>query len=365
MTTPSGNTSICLALLVTEGTRSLERALESVRPVIDCFVVLDLSAGDVSGRVHEVLGDLPGEVFRLPGPDDPMSRSALVAAAQGAADWLLVLDEDMTLALAGGGLEALDRLDADAARVVLEDGPYRDRVPCLLRGTHDWLSGGSAHDRLLRGQVVAVADLDGVRVVRQSTDGERRTRLSRDLRLLNADLARDPTSARTLFHLAQTLGDLGAHAEAAGYYRRRLRFGGLVEELFHCHYQLGLLMEAVSPEESADELLAAFDTLPARAEPLYHLARQNRLRARHRVALGFARQACALALPDDGLRVEPWIYQCGARFELADAAWRAGDERLAAEIAAELLGADPDHLRLPAEYRSHLELIAPRPAVAS
>lgn len=365
MTTPSGGTSICLALLVAQGTRAVERALESVRPVIDCFVVLDVSGGDVSGQVQRVLGDLPGEFLRPPGPDDTMGRSALVAAAQGAADWLLVLDDDMALVLDDGGLQALDHLDADAARVVLEDGPYRDRVPCLLRGIPDWSYGGSAHERLVCRQVFTAADLDGVRIVRHGTAGERRARLSRDLRRLNGDLAREPASARTLFYLAQTLRELGAHEEAAGYYRRRLRFGGVLEELFHCHYQLGLLLEAVSPEESADELLAAFDSLPERAEPLYHLARQNRLRGRHQVARGFARQACALALPDDGSRVEPWIYQCGARFELADAAWRTGDERLAAKIASELLAGDPDRVRLPAEYRSHLELIAPQPAVAS
>ena len=85
--------------------------------------------------------------------------------------------------------------------------------------------------------------------------------------------------------------------------------------------------------------LAAYQSRPRRAEPLYQLARFHRERREFALALLFARQAAAIPRPADLLFVDDEVYRWRCLDELSVAAsWtgamaegRVAIERLAAE----------------------------------
>ena len=171
--------------------------------------------------------------------------------------------------------------------------------------------------------------------------------------LATAILAETPDDPRTLFYLAQTQRDRGEPEAARQLYRRRAELGGWDEEVFYSRYQQALMEDALGLPEATETLQQAWDIRPVRAEPLYQLARINRLRRRHHLAWIFATLAAATPRPEDVLFVENWVYHWAARFERADAAWRIGEHELSAELCVELLNEG----HLPDDHREHLEFV--------
>ena len=145
----------------------------------------------------------------------------------------------------------------------------------------------------------------------------------------------------------------GATEAALELYRRRAAVDGWDEETFYALYQAALMEDRLGRPEATETLQEAWNLRPTRAEPLYQLARINRLRRRFHLSWIFASLAVSVPRPDDLLFVEDWVYRWAARFEFADAAWRIGENERAARTARELLrdGA------LPEDHREHLELI--------
>ena len=83
----------------------------------------------------------------------------------------------------------------------------------------------------------------------------------------------DPSDARSVFYLAQTLRELGRWEEAVYWYLRRTEMAGWDEETYYAHYQLGcLLCEHVGIDSGAAALLDAYRLRPTRNEALRVLA---------------------------------------------------------------------------------------------
>ena len=157
----------------------------------------------------------------------------------------------------------------------------------------------------------------------------------------------------SVFYLAQTHRDLGNNERSLDLYRQRVELGGWDEEVFWSHYQAGIVEDRMGWESATDTLAAAWDRRPTRAEPVYHLARINRLRRRHHLSWVWANVAASIPRPEDTLFVEEWVYRWAAPFELADAAWRIGHPELALSKAKELLQVDD----LPQDHREHVEMV--------
>lgn len=350
-----GNPTVCLAMMVRDEVPSLTRGLPSILPLIDSWRVLDTGSTDGTPELlQRMLGHLPGHVQVSPWQDFGTNRTELVQWSRGAADWLLLLDADMTVEAEPTFKEALASHDSDVGLVDVV-GSLRYRMPYLVRGDKDLHYVGRTHEYLDGTPAPSRAPFDGLRIHHHGDGSSRPVKFERDLTLLQADLADDPTSPRTLFYLAQTYRDLGRVDEAVDHYRRRLTVGGWEEEGCVAACQLGLLEERRGRDEAAvDAFEHAWDLRPSRAEPLYHLARIARRRRRHSLAWLIASAAVAIPYPhDDLLFVDEWIYRWGAGFELADAAWRTGELDVARRLCAQLL----DVADLPPEHRRHVDLI--------
>lgn len=328
----------------------IERLLDSTLPWIDSWCIIDTgSTDDTRALIESALATVPGELRASEWVDFGHNRSELVEWAADGADWILLLDADMTIEADGDLIDQLARFTADAALVPV-DGGVLYRMPYLVRGGRPWHYEGRTHEHLSSTEPYRTEWFDGLRITHLADGSSHEVKLERDLELLGLDLLDAPESTRTVFYLAQTYRDAGERELALQHYRRRASMGGWAEEMFWSLYQAALLEEALELPTATDALLTAWDARPERAEPLYRLARRHRLLRRHHAAWLFSSAAAALEQPADTLFVDAEVYRWAAAFERADAGWRLGHHDLAISEVDRLLALDG----IPADHREHL-----------
>jgi glycosyltransferase involved in cell wall biosynthesis len=260
--------TIGLAMIVRDGGPIFRRCLESAKPFIDTWTIID--TGSIDGTpavVGEILGELPGTLKHSEWVGFGHNRSELMALAKGTADYLLLLDADMILHYEG---DQLPELTSDVYNGTIRSSMNYE-LPLLVKGDRNWRYEGVAHSYLASDRGWDGETLQGLWIEDHShTTVEK---LRRDLDLLAAEHARNPLDARTAFYLAQTYYDLDMFPEAIAMYRYRANLDGWDEENFFARYRLGVLLgEHVDFLESARELLAAWQMRPSRVEPLRVLA---------------------------------------------------------------------------------------------
>jgi predicted GH43/DUF377 family glycosyl hydrolase/tetratricopeptide (TPR) repeat protein len=325
--------SIALCMIVRDEAAVIERCVRSVMPLIDAWVICDTGSEDGTPELIErMLGELPGRLHHRRWRDFGHNRSELMALAAGSADYLLLLDADMTLDWRG----SLPPLTADAY-LLRHDGEPAYRVPRLVRGDRRWWFEGSTHEHLAGEGEWSQEVLESLVVQHYGDGGHRAEKLERDAALLERDLERAPDNARTVFYLAQTLRDLGEDERAIELYERRAGLGGWDQECFYAAYQAGSLLARRDDDRAVATLLGAWQLRPQRAEALHELARFCRFRGWREAGYLFAGRGAALPCPDDALFVHRWVYEWGMRFELALAAYWVADFQQALALCDELL----------------------------
>lgn len=320
--------TICLSMIVRNESHVVTEALDSVLDLLDTWSIVDTGSTDETvdliGR-YFARHDLPGELHQRPWVDFGHNRTEALELACGLADYLLVLDADDLLV----GRPDLSDLWADAYE--LRYGP--DFVywrPQLFRSDRAWAYEGAVHEAAVcRDGPVRVERLGGDYhlVSRRLGDRNRRGDKHRlDRALLEEAVAQDPTDARSLFYLAQTLYDAGELAEAHDRYGERIDLGGWEEEVAYAALQRGRCLERLGRDDDAVlEYLDAWERRPTRAEPLCELARFHRERSRWPLAHLYAERAATIDFPDrDQLFVAADVYDWRALDELAVSAYYVG-----------------------------------------
>lgn len=318
--------SVVLAMIVRDEAAVIERCLDSVRPVIDGWVIVDTgSLDDTPARIESTLRGIPGRLEHRPWVDFGHNRSELMDLARGEGTHLLLLDADMTLRVEG----ELPPLTADA-HLLRHDGDPAYWIPRLVRSDREWRYEGATHEHLATPGDHTQERLACWVVEHHADGGSRADKFTRDRDLLQAELARRPDDPRTTFYLAQTLRDLGDREGALELYRRRVALGGWVEEVFYSRLQEGLLLADHDWDAAVEALLDAWHLRPGRAEPLLHLARGHAARGRYAAARHFAELGLPIPEPtEDLLFVHPEAYRWALRFERAIAAYHCGDPTVA------------------------------------
>lgn len=320
-------------MIVRDEAAVIERCLDSVRPIIDTWTICDTGSVDATPElIQRALAEVPGTLHHRRWRDFGANRTELAELSRGTADYLLLIDADMTLVRNG----PLPELSADAY-LVRHLGALEYVVPRLVRGDRRWWFEGATHEHLATEGPYTQEALDALAIEHHGDGSSRGEKFERDVRLLEAAISRDPADVRATFYLAQTLREGGEEDRAIELYRRRVELGGWDEEVFYAAFQLGALVGHGDPDAAIALLLDAHERRPQRAEPLQELARLSRLRGRYRAAHLFARRAAELELPGDLLFVHRDVYEWGARFEQAVAAYWIGEHEEALAVNDALL----------------------------
>ncbi|MBT2544928.1 glycosyltransferase [Streptomyces sp. ISL-44] len=338
--------TVCLNMIVKDEAPVIRRCLESVRPLIDSWVILDTGSTDgTQDVIREVLGDLPGALHESPfnGFDASRSEAIDLAMARGDADYLLFIDADDLMEVEPGF--RMQSLTHDAYRVALHDGPIIHWRPALVSTRLPWRYVGILHEYIECGKPYSLGTLTGANILsvgggaRLREDGQRKKYL-RDAELLQQGLVKEPDNSRYVFYLAQSWRDAGEPEKSLEAYDRRAAMGGFAEEVFCAQlYAARLAVNLGRPQtEVIDRFLRAHECRPSRAEALGDLARLCRVNGRRwPLAYMFARQAVAIPYPQDILFVEFDWYDWRALDELAVAAYWVGEYEESARCAERLL----------------------------
>ncbi|MET0258480.1 MAG: FkbM family methyltransferase [Methylobacterium sp.] len=339
--TPSGQ-SICLCMIVKNEAHVIRRCLDSVRPLIDRWLVVDTGSTDgTQALVRDHYPDIPGELVERPWQDFAHNRSEALALARSRADYTLIIDADDVFDVPTEF--TLPDLEADSYVVGIRDANIEYQRTQLVRNTLPWRYAGVLHEYLVCEGSRTVGHLP-VTMVRNHDGARRRDpeTYRRDAALLERALATETDPflvSRYTFYLAQSYRDCGAHEQAVRRYLERAELGYWDQEIFVSLYQAAKLMTVLSRphEEILRTYARATEACPSRVEATHGAARLCRLADDFGRAAALAEPALGREAPAGGLFVETWIYAYGLEDEFAISAYWSGRYREAAEAAARVL----------------------------
>ncbi|HEX3466222.1 MAG TPA: glycosyltransferase [Candidatus Elarobacter sp.] len=333
--------TICLCMIVRDESTIVARALASVRPIVDYWVICD--TGSTDGTPDEVLramDGIPGELHRVPWVNFGRNREESLRLARGKADYLLILDADM---IANVHAPFKHELTADSYDIRYE-GSVDYGQPMLLANRHDWRYEGVTHEYVYAPTASPSLPFTALTYTHLADGANRSDKFPRDIALLSAEVERDPSNARNVFYLAQSYKDVGRHADALAWYEKRVAMGGWDEECWYARYMAAAMRANLGHDERDVRiaLLDAFAERPWRLEPLYQLVKS--LREREAFELAYAHAAVAhgeIPYPArDRLFIERDVYEVLLRLEYGIAAFATSRFAEAVEAFDRVLEAD-------------------------
>lgn len=348
---------ICLNMIVKDEHRVICRCLESVKPLITDWVIVDTGSSDNTKELicdYMAKNNIPGELHERPWINFAHNRNEALELAKGKADYILIIDADEVLAYEKEF--QLPPLDKDFYYIMTKYGGTNYMRVQLVKDSLDWKWEGVVHEAIdckdakTSGQLLHVYNdvhTDGAR----STDPRK---YYKDAALLEAALEKDPFNRRNMFYLAQSYRDAGEKEKSIEAYKKRVNMGGWDQEIYYSLLQIAKLQEDLNYPPEA--VIAAYHNAhyyrPSRTEPLYYLASYyRRTMSDCKTAYKIASKGYRMAPSSDVLFVENWIDDYGMVMELSIAAYWV-DEFVEADIASRLLLAKPD---LPGCIRETLE----------
>lgn len=349
---------IGLMMIVKNEAHVIRTCLESMRPLIDWWVIADTGSTDgTQDVVCEVLAGIPGDVVDRPWVDFGRNRQDVLDMARtsphrrpGDYAWWIDADEHVE-DVPVQRLDHLGPLTEAGYTVTVEYAGTRYHRLALIALDQPWRWVGPIHEYLelpgaRSGHLPAptiVVEHTGARSLDPDT-------YRKDAALIERALLDDPGNPRLQFYLAQSWKDAGEPTRALAAYRTRIANpNGWDAEVWYSMLQSAVMHERLGHEPATivDTYLAAFQLDPGRAEPLVELARFERQRNRFESALLFARPATRLPPPPaSALFVDTSCYTWRAWDELAISSYwtaRYSDGVLAATRA---LAHRPDDERL-------------------
>ncbi len=307
---------LILNMIVKNESRIIERLLTTVAPIIDGYVICDTgSTDDTPMKITEFMASrgISGEVFVEPFRNFGYNRSkALTRAGElFPGEYALLLDADMKLVI---GPKFTKNLFTEAGYLLLQGSPnfeyYNTRIVKLGIGvkcvcpTHEYYDfpANTSHNTRLPRDFLRIDDIgDG---------GCKADKFTRDIRLLEEGLKEEPANGRYHFYIANSYRDLGQHAEAIEWYKKRVALGGWHEEVWNSLYEMGKCQLAIGKQaEGVYTLLDAYNYHSARAEPLHEIVMHFRLRGKNMAAQMICDTAKAIPYPkNDVLFIKRDIY---------------------------------------------------------
>jgi hypothetical protein len=312
---------LTLSMIVKDEEKTLARTLESVRPFLDRWVILDTGSTDGTRElIHRTLAGVPGQLHEAPFVDFSTTRNHALDLAGEATEFILWLDADDELT---GGPALRSFLEGERARTEPDREAYYVRVEMgvrfdsarLVRARSGWRFRGVVHEVLGHPARQPPTQRVPDTLIRHTPSGDSaersRRRWARDATLLEAAVAHDPTEGRSAFYLALTYFWLGRLDEAEAAFRRRIALGGWAEEVYESKAALARVAEARGapwPEIEA-RWLDAHAFAPQRAEPLHAVALHYDALGQHALTFLFARRGFEIPLPvNDVLFVDEDTY---------------------------------------------------------
>jgi glycosyltransferase involved in cell wall biosynthesis len=317
--------TICLNMIVKGESRVIQRALASVKHLIDYWVIVDTGSTDgTQDLIRDFLHDIPGELHERPWVDFAHNRNEALAFAKNKADYLLFIDADERLIFKD--CFVMQSLDKDCYFVTYRHGDCDSHRVLLINQHIPWRWEGILHEELKTSQAKSSAFLQDVVNISMTEYGFRSRDLNKylkDAELLEKVLKEDPENARYVFHLAGSYEVSKRYDLALKNYEKRAAMGGYHLEVYYSLYRIAWIQEKIGeqPQVFINSYCKAYQYLRSRAEPLFCLADHFIQEKFYLVGYLILKFALCIPLPNDAYFVQTWIYEHGLLAKFAECAY--------------------------------------------
>lgn len=218
--------TVCLNMIVKDESPVIKRCLESTKPYIDYWVIVDTGSTDgTQAIIKEMLKDIPGELYERPWVNFGHNRDEALQLAKGKADYLMFIDADEYL---------VPDLAFHFPKLTYDVYLFRNYYEGIsftrfhLAKSHPSLRWeGVIHEYLVTPEQSTFAILAGLSNF-STTEGARSrdpAKFLKDAMTLENELKKDPNNPRHVFYLAQSYRCFGNKEEALKNYLRRAEMG--------------------------------------------------------------------------------------------------------------------------------------------
>ncbi len=230
---------ICLNMIVKNEAHVIRRGLDTVKPFIHTWVIVDTGSTDGTQEIiREHMKDIPGELHERPWKNFAHNRNEAMDLARNKADYLMFLDADEEFVTPPGW--RMPPLTEAGYRVRVDHPPQisYDRVS-LVSTRLPWRYCGVLHEAIECRQPHAPLPLLGEVFLRENPEGARSLdpqKYARDAAVFEAALKREPDNTRYWFYLAQCYRGMRRVEKSEGGLRAahpdgRVRPGGVLRLL--------------------------------------------------------------------------------------------------------------------------------------
>lgn len=341
---PTTRPKIILNMIVRNEEVVIRRCLESVKPYIDEWCIVDTGSTDRTKEIIvETMSGITGALHDAEWKNFEHNRNDALNRIKNVGAYVLFIDADEVLKAPEGF--HWPSLTADAYHLpVTYAGTSYVRV-ALVANRLEWRWKGSVHEFLESTTPAKFETLTAPAVIVYHEGARSRNpdTYVDDAHLLEAELKKNPNDPRTTFYLAQSWKDAGHPLKAKFYYQQRAMLGGFDEEKWYAMYEIGRMNERIGAPiaQIRDAYLEAYNYRPTRAEPLYQLARLHRERREWHLAFMFAHIGGSIPYPADKLFVDNAVYHWRLKDELSILCYYVGEMEYGKQITKYLLNNNP------------------------
>lgn len=310
---------ICLNMIVKNEAHILPRLFNSLKEIIDDYVIIDTGSTDNTKEIIKEYWDkldVPGHIATIPFKNFGYNRTEALkyAKEKSKSDFFLLLDADMVLVNNGFSKEQLvgkQMVLLKQKNAFIEWYNVRlinAKLDAICKGvTHEYYeSKNSFYENL---ETLSIEDIgDG---------GCKQNKFKRDIELLSQGIKDEPDNNRYYFYLAQSYKDIGDLDSAIEYYKKHINMRGWEEEIWYSYYMLTTLYLRKNLIKEAEEYaLKGFIFRPKRIEALYALCQYFRINQKYDKAYYYYLLAKNIPFPkEDKLFLEYKVYDYELDYE--------------------------------------------------
>ncbi len=348
---------ICLNMIVKDESRVIKRCLDSAKPLIDYWVIIDTGSTDGTQKIiKEHLKGIPGELYERPWKNFGHNRNEALELAKGKGDYILFMDADDLLECDPGF--KFPPLTKDLYNMWRGTKSFTYLKPQLVKASLPWKWIGVTHEYLGCDNSFSSETLQKIKYV--TGDGGASTydpqKFLKNVKLLEEGLKKEPNNERYAFYLAESYRDCGEKGKAIECFQKRILMGGWEEEVFWSMLQIGNLLKdmGIARPIVIESYIQAHHYRPHRVEPIYYLAELYNQQGDYKKAYEHLKARDFIQKPaqKDRLFNMDWMEEYGLLFQLSICSYFVGNHQESLDTCNKLLTIR----NLPEEWRKQTEV---------
>jgi hypothetical protein len=216
--------TICLSMIIRDESQVILKCLESVKHVIDSFIICDTGSTDNTISIIEswaLQNNIPGSIHCHTWVDFSTNRNMALELSRDKADYSLIIDADEYLVYSGTSLEDLTH---DGYEIISEYNDLIYKRLQLLNNKLPWVFHNVIHEYPDSPDIKSIGTITSFKNIPTPLGSRSKdpNKYYKDCLLLEIELAKYPTNNRYIFYLAQSYKDCGNYKMALEYYNKRL-----------------------------------------------------------------------------------------------------------------------------------------------